>query len=284
MFDSFRENVSVLIMNTLYGMPSLLHLSSTQSELENSNVHYSGFDIDLSTLASADDQSINHVNPITDPVIEKCSFERNTTQLAPDISFQVHLLSKMNEYRGNDLNMFNQVMRCIKAHAVYYKVDSTTLQILSRKQLVQLLTITRYYQLNFLKPTLHSVPLTDGSIATIPIFDVKAILVAFLNDPLQMWEENFAPNYDIFTGKAKERKQIHGEIHTGSLWEPGRQRYCGDNPNVFPPALVCFYDKTNTDVFGLLSCAPFICTPSFLNKGGVLHANVVKMLPHITPP
>ena len=101
-------------------------------------MHYSGFDIDLSTLASADDQSINHVNPITDPVIEKCSFQRNTIRLPPDIAFQAHLLSQMNEHRGNDLNMFNQVMRCIKAHAVYYKVDSTTLQILSRKQLVQL--------------------------------------------------------------------------------------------------------------------------------------------------
>jgi hypothetical protein len=106
----------------------------------------------------------------------------------------------------------------------------------------------------------------DGSVATVPIFDAKAILVAFLNDPLQMCEENIVSNYDIFTGKAKERKQTLGEIHTGSLWEPARQRYCGDNPNAFPLALVCLYDKTNTDVFGSLSCAPFICTLLFLNK------------------
>ncbi len=75
------------------------------------------------------------------------------------------------------------------------------MQILSRKQLVQLLT--KYYQLNFLKPTLHSVPLTDGSVATVPIVDVKALLIAFPNDPLRMGQENFASNYDIFTGKAK---------------------------------------------------------------------------------
>jgi hypothetical protein len=102
------------------------------------------------------------------------------------------------------------------------------------------------------------VTLTDGSIATVPIFYVRAILVAFLNDPFQMREEFFAPNYDIFTGKAKERKQTLAEIHTGSLWEPARQRYCGDNPNAFPLALVCFFDKTNNDVFGSLSCATFI--------------------------
>ncbi len=216
-------------------------------------MHYFRFDTDLSTPASADDQSITHDNPITDLVIENCSFQRNAICLPPNIAFQVHLLSQINEHRGNDLNMFNQVIRCIKAHAIHYKVDCTTLQILSRKQLVQMLT--RYYQLNFLKPKLHSVLLTDGSVAPVLIFDVKAILVAFLNDPVQTHEENFAPNHDIFTGKAKERKQTLGEIHTRSLWEPARQRYCGNNPNAFPLALVSFNDKTNTDVFGSLSCA-----------------------------
>ena len=49
-------DVSVPMIDTLHGMPSLLHLSSTQSELEKYNVHYSGFDTDLSTPASADDQ------------------------------------------------------------------------------------------------------------------------------------------------------------------------------------------------------------------------------------
>ncbi len=55
------------------------------------------------------------------------------------------------------------------------------------------------------------------------------------------------------------------EIHTGSLWEPARQKYCGDDPDAFPLGLACFHDKTNTDVLGSLSCAPFICTPTFLN-------------------
>ncbi len=81
-----------------------------------------------------------------------------------------------------------------------------------------------------------------------------------------MSEENFAPNYNIFKGKATLTTSTLGEIHTGLLWEPAWQRYCGDDPNAFPLALVCFYDKTKTDVFCKLSCAPFISTPSFLNK------------------
>jgi len=98
------------------------------------------------------------------------------------------------------------------------------------------------------------------------VFDVKALLIAFLNNPYKMHKENFASNYDIFTGKTITSQSRIDEIHTGSLWEPARQKYCGDDSDTFPMALVCFYDKTNTDVFGSLSCAPFICTPTFLNR------------------
>jgi hypothetical protein len=66
--------------------------------------------------------------------------------------------------------------------------------------------------------------------------------------------------------KGKREKLTLGEIHTGSLWESARLRYCGDDPDAFPLALLCFYDKANTDVFDSLSCATFICTPSFLKK------------------
>jgi hypothetical protein len=38
-FDSLTVDVSVPMINILHGMPSLLHLSSTQSELGNCNVH-----------------------------------------------------------------------------------------------------------------------------------------------------------------------------------------------------------------------------------------------------
>jgi hypothetical protein len=66
--------------------------------------------------------------------------------------------------------------------------------------------------------------------------------------------------------KKKQACSTLDEIHTGSLWETARLKYCGDDPDAFPLALICFYDKTNTDVFGSLSCAPFSCTPSFLNQ------------------
>jgi hypothetical protein len=83
---------------------------------------YSSFDIDLSAPESADEE-LNIDDTSTAPVIEKCSFQRNTIQLLSDIAFQVHLMSQMNELRGNDLNMFNQITQFIKAHAVHHNVD-----------------------------------------------------------------------------------------------------------------------------------------------------------------
>jgi hypothetical protein len=103
--------------------------------------------------------------------------------------------------------------------------------------------LTKRYQLDFLKPTLHSVPLSDRSVATIPIFDVKAQLIAFLNDPLRMRKEKFASNYDIFTGKKKQTSSTLDEIHTGSLWEMARLKYSGDDPDAFSLAVISFTTK-----------------------------------------
>jgi hypothetical protein len=92
---------------------------------------------------------------------------------------------------------------------------------------------TPYYHLNLLKPILHSVPLTDESVATGFIFDVKTFLIAFLNDPLRIRQENFASSYDILTEKAKLPTSTLDEIHTGLLWEQARQKYFGDDPDAF---------------------------------------------------
>jgi hypothetical protein len=146
-FNSMMVNVSVPTINTLHGMPSLSHFIINTIRIGNCNVHYSGFNTDLPLPASADDQINTNDYSVTDPVIEKCSFQINTICLLPDIAFQVHMLSQMITHRGYDLNMFNEVIQCVKTHAIHNNMDYTTLQILSRKQLVQLLT--KFYQLNF---------------------------------------------------------------------------------------------------------------------------------------
>ncbi len=49
-------------------------------------------------------------------------------------------------------------------------------------------------------PTMHIIALSDGSVATFPIFYVNEMLLLFLNDPAQIIRL-FAANYDPFTGK-----------------------------------------------------------------------------------
>ncbi len=139
-FISFSFDVSVPLTNTLHGMPFLLHLLFSENELTNANICYAEFNNGLSVQESADVLINNDNDDLTLPTIEKCPFQRNTICLPPDITFQIHLLSKMNDHRDNDMNMFNEVIQCVKVHALHYRVDFITLQILSRKQLVQVLT------------------------------------------------------------------------------------------------------------------------------------------------
>jgi len=79
MFDSLTSDVKFPRRNPLHSMPSLVHLSSTQSELEYSNVNYAGFDINYFAPDSADDEMnvIDETLPGL-PVIEKCSFSEIT--------------------------------------------------------------------------------------------------------------------------------------------------------------------------------------------------------------
>jgi hypothetical protein len=81
-----------------------------------------------------------------------------------------------------------------------------------------------------------------------------------------MCTENFAANYDLFTGQSTSMSPLLDEIHTATIWDAACKKYCGNNPNAFPLALVCFYNKTHSDLHGSLACSPFICTPAFLNR------------------
>ena len=268
-FNAAPQQFTAPARNPLMSMPSLAALSSTREE---QNGHFP--EVELQE-ASFDDNNVpneelptTHV-PITAETtvelsVELCPFKPNTIRLPPDIAFQVHLAAVLQRHRGNDLNMHRDITDCVSTHAKHFNVDFSTMHILSREQLVKQLSKT--YQLQFLRPTIHVVTLSDKTKASVPVYNVKALLLAFLNDPQRMTQENFAPDYDIFSGKPTRRSDDLNEIHTGSAWEPARSFYIGDDPNAFPLALVGFYDKTHTDVFGSLACSPFIVTPTFFNS------------------
>jgi hypothetical protein len=145
-FNAPEVNIALPTINTLHTMPSMSHLSSTQTDLAQTNVSYADFD-DADYSHDNENHNFIPVHCIDDTIIEKCSFLRNSFRLPPDVAFQVHCLSEISLHRGNDLNLFNQVMQCVSGHALHQSVDFRTLHVMSRDQLLRY--ICQYYRLDF---------------------------------------------------------------------------------------------------------------------------------------
>jgi hypothetical protein len=168
-FNTVLAEVMVVTRNPLSSLPALSHLASTQRELHQSNVNYSAFDVDFSSQNDDINQGISDdttttnttYHPHENIVIEKCPFEKGVVCLPPDLAFQVHLLTELQKHRGHDLNMFDQINKCIKKHAAHHGVDFLSFNCLSRDQLIK--QLYKYYNLQFMKPTLEYVPLSDGT-------------------------------------------------------------------------------------------------------------------------
>ena len=78
---------------------------------------------------------------------------------------------------------------------------------------------------------------------------------------------------------------MYGDVHSGDLWKPAVDKYCKGNDKYFPCALGSFYDKTDTDLFGILSMAPFIFVPLFFNqecRNRDLFWHVLEYIPNLS--
>lgn len=120
-----------------------------------------------------------------------------------------------------------------------------------------------------MQPKIGDVKLHDNSLATVPVFDVKSMILSIVHNRTIMLEENFAPGYDIFTGNVDSDHPAngrYGEVHTGDAWLRARDRYCGTEGKYMPCALILFADKSHTDLHGALSLTPVIMCPTFFNK------------------
>ena len=119
------------------------------------------------------------------------------------------------------------------------------------------------------KPTYGAVRLHDNALVTVPVFNMKAMILSILHDPLLMRSENFSEGYDVFTGNVDpdcKANQCYGEIHTGDAWMPARNKFCGTLGDYMPLAIVIFGDKSHTDLHGALSVTPITFVPSFFNR------------------
>jgi hypothetical protein len=195
-------------------------------------------------------------------------FDNNVTDHAvrslivpPGLQFGIQLQHIISSHRGVDLKLFDEITDLVKS---FSNTDFSSVKLYHRKELTS--TITSLYNLHHLKHSVCNVQLSDQSIVSVPVFNVKSIILSMLQDPYRMKKENFAIGYDIFSGKSTQQITHLDEIHTGALWPVARNHCCNEETDEFPLALLCFYDKTHTDLHGALSCAPFLMTFSFFNE------------------
>jgi len=118
------------------------------------------------------------------------------------------------------------------------------------------------------KPTYGSVHLHNGDLVTVPVFDMKTMILSILHDKTLMQNHNFAPGLDIFTGTLNDdcvENNTFGEIHTGDAWNQAVHRFSGEG-KYMPLGLVVFGDKSHSNLNGTLSLSPVTFTATFFNS------------------
>ena len=75
--------------------------------------------------------------------------------------------------------------------------------------------VTDLCNLYGMKPTMNRVTLNVNSVAVVPTFDVKTMLLSILNDKTQMHPKNIAHNYNLLTSKPIVPVTHLDKIHTG---------------------------------------------------------------------
>ncbi len=127
-----------------------------------------------------------------------------------------------------------------------------------------------FHWTHLLRPTNCNVTLHDGKTVTVPVFDMKEMLISILTDKTLMLNTNFTEGYNALTGDVNNNNpcnQKYGEVHTGDAWLPARDRFCA-NPSrpTMPVGLIVFGDKSHTNLHGTLALTPIIFTLTLFNR------------------
>ncbi len=132
-------------------------------------------------------------------------------------------------------------------------------------------SIESMYNTQSSQPSNCTVKLHNNTLVTVPVFDIKAMIISLLSDNSLMDKNNFAEGHNIFNGNVDENNPSnskYGEVHTGDAWLPARNRHCKttDVLESMPIALIVFGNKSHTDLHGSLSLMPIIFTLSLFNR------------------
>ena len=181
------------------------------------------------------------------------------------LTAQLQLNDLFNRNKGS-LKMYDDVIKIINTYVNLPTFDKFS-PLIKRQPFLNLLD--ELFNTSTMRPTYGSIRLYDGSLATVPVYDMKTMILSILHDDTLMRTENFAPGLDIFTGDVDDNcdaNNYFGEIHTGDAWLPAKNRICGSTGLYMPFGIVVFGDKSNTDQHGALSVTPITFTATFFNR------------------
>jgi hypothetical protein len=182
------------------------------------------------------------------------------------VCFQIDLLSVFEKHRS-DMKLHDEVIDIINKYAANGTIGPNMVDLQTRKSFIN--DMEDAFKSNELKPKHVDVQLSDGTLATISLFDLEFMILSLLNDDNLMHQSNIAEGYDLFTGRSENdhpNNDKYSEVHTGDAWKPALERFCGTNGEYMPLALIVFGDKTHTDLHGALSVTPIIFTLTCFNK------------------
>jgi hypothetical protein len=150
--------------------------------------------------------------------------------------FQVMLHDLIMTHKDS-LQMFDDICHLVNEYTLSQESSIHT-KLQSRKLFLRYMEGS--HPTHLLRPTNCNVTLHNGKTVTVPVFDMKEMLISILTDKTLMSNTNFAEGYNVLTGDVDNNNpcnQKFGKIHTGDAWIPARDRFCA-NPHLLPCLLV----------------------------------------------
>lgn len=199
------------------------------------------------------------------PTFTPPMFDNKPIHFSAAYKLQSQLNNLFDKHKAS-ISMYNEMVELFNNY-ISSSEFNRYVELQTRQQFIA--SSAKMFGIQSMAPEYSQVRMSDNSVATVPVFDAKAMILSLLHDPLLMRKENFADGYNIFNGEqwdGAECNTKYGEIHTGDAWEPALRRFCGNERKYMPIALVLFGDKSHTDLHGTLSVEPVTFTLSLFNR------------------
>jgi hypothetical protein len=222
-------------------------------------------DDDCSVQSS--DDSLNQYYLIHNGRLEEpnCLPDNSSPRSNAQNKFQVMLHDLIMMHKAS-LKMFDDICHLVNEYTLSQEFSIHT-KLQSWKSFLHFMEGS--HRTHLLLPTNHNDTLHNGKTVTVPVFDMKEMLINILTDKTLMSNTNFVEGYNVLTGDVNNNNpcnQKYGEVHTGDVWLPARDRFFA-NPNhpTMPVGLIVFGDKSHTNLHGTLALTPIIFTLTLIN-------------------